>query len=70
MLDPSLIASNSCATPPLHSSFKTPISISSYSMQMGGVGSLEGPINLESNSTQTSGVKPLAKKQCKNYDAT
>jgi hypothetical protein len=40
-------------------------------MQVGGVGSLEVPIDLEFNSTQTSiNVKPLAKKQRKNYDAT
>jgi hypothetical protein len=40
-------------------------------MQANGVSSLETLINLESNSTQRNiGVKPLAKKQCKNYDAT
>ncbi len=65
MLNPSLIASNSYAPPP-----QTPIIISLDSMQVGGVGSLEALINLESNSTQTStNVEPLAKKQHKNYDA-
>jgi len=71
MFDPSLIASNSCAPPPLHGSFKGPIIISSNSMSANGAGSFETPINLESDSTQTNtDVKPLAKKQHKNYDAT
>jgi hypothetical protein len=71
VLDPSLIASSSCAAPPLYGSLEAPIIISLNSMQVGGVGSLETPINLEFNSTQTStNVEPLTKKQCKNYDAT
>jgi len=44
---------------------------SSYSIQAGGVGLLEARINLKFDSRQTNiNVEPLAKKQCKNYDAT
>jgi hypothetical protein len=70
MFNPSLIASNSCVTP-LYRSFKAPIIIFKNSMQVGGVGSFEAPINLEFDSTQTStNVEPLTKKQRKKYDAT
>jgi len=71
VFNPTLITSNSCATPPLYGWFETLVIISLNSMQAGSVGSLEAPINLESNSTQTStNVEPLTNKQCKNYDAT
>jgi hypothetical protein len=71
VFDPSLIASSSCAPLPLYGLLKAPIIISLNSMQVGGVGLLEVPINLESDSTQTStSVEPLTNKQCKNYDAT
>jgi hypothetical protein len=71
VFDPNLITSSSCAPLPLCGLLKTPIIISLNSMQVGGVGSLEVPINLESDSTQTStSVEPLTNKQCKNYDAT
>jgi hypothetical protein len=71
VVNPTLIASNSYAAPPLYGWFEAPIIISLNSMQAGGVGSLEASINLESNSTQIStNVEPLTKKQCKNYDAT
>jgi hypothetical protein len=48
MFNLSLITSSSCEAPPLYG---LPIIISLNSMQVGGVGSLEAPINLESNST-------------------
>ncbi len=64
VFNPSLITSSSYAPPP-----QATIIISSDSIQAGGVGLLEAPINLEFDSRQTStSVKPLAKKQCKNYD--
>ncbi len=71
VVDPTLIASNSCVALLLYGWFEAPVITSLNSMQAGGVGSFEAPINLESNSKQTStNVEPLTKKQCKNYDAT
>jgi hypothetical protein len=65
VFNPRLIASSSYAPPP-----QATIIISSDSIQAGGVGLLEAPINLEFDFKQIStSVKPLAKKQCKNYDA-
>jgi hypothetical protein len=68
VLDPSLITFSSCAAP-LYESLKAPIIISYTQCKWVVWAHLKCQSTW--NSTQTSiNVEPLAKKQCKNYDAT